>query len=117
MFIFAAMRKIIGYTVGLFSNFYIGTSLLFLVWITFFDGNDLISLVSNKIELIETEREISYFQRKVGEVNAERSRIMENPDACERYAREKFLMKKSDEDVFVIPQEKEETFFDRLIGF
>jgi len=117
LFIFAPMRKIIGWAGKLYSNFYIGTSLLFLIWITFFDGNDLITLISNKIELMETERKIGYFQRKVDEVTAERFRILENPEAQERYAREKFLMKKADEDVFVIPQESEESLLDRLIGF
>lgn len=66
---------------------------------------------------METEREIQFYQGKVAEVTAEKDRLMENPDALERFAREKFLMKKADEDVFVIPQEKDENLLDRLIGF
>ena len=115
--IFATMRKAIGYASRLLSNFYVGTSFLFLIWITFFDGNDLISLFSNKMELMETEREIQFYQAKVDEVTSEKDRLMENPDALERFAREKFLMKKADEDVFVIPQEKDNTLLDKLIGF
>jgi cell division protein FtsB len=115
--IFAEMRKAIDFISRSLSNFYVGTSILFLVWITFFDGNDLITLVSNKIELMKTEREIQFYQAKVEEVTAEKDRLMENPDALERFAREKFLMKKADEDVFVIPQEKDENLLDRLIGF
>ena len=111
------MRKAIDFISRSLSNFYVGTSILFLVWITFFDGNDLITLVSNKIELMKTEREIQFYQAKVEEVTAEKDRLMENPDALERFAREKFLMKKADEDVFVIPQEKDENLLDRLIGF
>jgi hypothetical protein len=115
--IFAPMRKFIAVASKLFSNFYIGISLLFLIWITFFDGNDLITLFSNKIELIKTEHEIAYFQAKIQEVSAEKKRIMEDPAAQEQYAREKFLMKKADEDVFVMPQEKDESLLDRFIGF
>lgn len=105
------------YAAGLLSNYYAGTSVLFLLWVTFFDGNDLVTLFSNKIELIKTEQEISYYQGKIDEVIAEKNRIMLNPEAQERYAREKFLMKKEDEDVFVIPQQEKESLLDRYLGF
>jgi cell division protein DivIC len=111
------MRKLIAFGSKLFSNFYLGTSFIFLVWVTFFDGNDLIGLAANKVELMKTEREIAYYQMKVEEVNQEKKRILESPDAQIRYAREKFLMKKADEDVFVIPQESNTGFLDKLIGF
>jgi cell division protein DivIC len=111
------MRKAIDFIGRSLSNFYVGTSILFLIWITFFDGNDLITLVSNKIDLMKTEREIQFYQAKVEEVTIEKDRLMENPDALERFAREKFLMKKADEDIFVIPQEKDENLLDKLIGF
>jgi cell division protein DivIC len=111
------MRKFISFVSRLFSNFYLGTSFLFLVWITFFDGNDLITLFSNKIELMKTEREIRYYFAKVEEVNAERERILGNPEAQERYAREKFLMKKADEELFVIPQQEDQSLLDKFIGF
>ncbi len=111
------MRKLIAYGSKLFSNFYIGTAFIFLVWVTFFDGNDLIGLVSNKLELMKTEREIAYYQMKVEEVNQEKKRILESPEAQIRYAREKFLMKKEDEDVFVMPQDNSASLLDKLIGF
>lgn len=101
----------------LVSNFYLGSSFLFLVWITFFDGNDLISLFSNRYKLSETESEIQYYQERIALVLAEQARLHGNPDAMERFAREKFLMKRDDEDVFVIPQESNSSIFDRLIGF
>lgn len=111
------MRKIFRYAAGLLSNYYAGTAVLFLLWVTFFDGNDLITLFSNKIELFRTEAEISYYQGKIEEVIAEKNRILLSPEAQERYAREKFLMKKEDEDVFVIPQEEKESLLDKYLGF
>ncbi len=50
-------------------------------------------------------------------VLAEQARLHGNPDAIERFAREKFLMKKENEDVFVFPEEANSSIFDRLIGF
>jgi cell division protein DivIC len=101
----------------LVSNFYLGSSTLFFIWITFFDGNDLISLFSNRYKLSETEVEIQYYKERIDMVLAEQSRMHGNPDAMERFAREKFLMKKDNEDVFVIPQEPNNSILDRLIGF
>jgi hypothetical protein len=111
------MGKIAGFTNQLVSNFYVGTTTIFLVWITFFDGNDLITLFSNKLQLMDAEREIQFYQTKIDEVYSENQKLQDNNDAKERIAREKFLMKKADEDVFVIPQEKENSILDRLIGF
>lgn len=99
------------------TNFYLGTSTIFLIWITFFDGNDLISLFSNRMKLRETESDIAYYQERIDMVLAEQARLHGNPDAIERFAREKFLMKKENEDVYVFPQEANNSIFDRLIGF
>jgi cell division protein FtsB len=99
------------------TNFYLGTSMIFLIWITFFDGNDLISLFSNRVKLAETEADIAYYQKRIDMVLAEQARLHGNSDAIERFAREKFLMKKENEDVFVFPEEANNSIFDRLIGF
>lgn len=99
------------------TNFYLGTSTVFLIWITFFDGNDLISLFSNRMKLAETESDIAYYQERIDMVLAEQARLHGNPDAIERFAREKFLMKRENEDVYVFPQEANSSIFDRLIGF
>lgn len=116
-FIFARMQRILPGLRKIFSNFYLGTSFLFLVWITFFDGNDLISLFSNRLKLVETESEIDFYQQKIDQVALEKSRLHGNPAAIERFAREKFLMKKDDEDVFVYPEDPNTSILDRLIGF
>ena len=90
---------------------------MLLVWITFFDGNDLISLFSNRMKLLETESEIEFYQQKIDLVALEKRRLHGNPAAMERFAREKFLMKKDDEDVFVFTEESNNSILDRLIGF
>ena len=89
---------------SLFSNFYVGTSVLFGVWITFFDGNDLISLFGNHIKLMETETEIAFYQKKIETVVAEAAHLNGSNAAMERFAREKFLMRKDNEDVFLVEE-------------
>ncbi len=111
------MQPVLQFLTRLTSNFYLGTSLLFLVWITFFDGNDLVTLFSNQMKLRETEAEIGYYKDQIEKVRKEQVRLQGNPDALERFARERFLMKKDDEEVFIFLEEKDKSMFDRLIGF
>jgi cell division protein DivIC len=112
-----SMQPVLQFLTRLTSNFYLGTSLLFLVWITFFDGNDLVTLFSNQMKLRETEAEIGYYKDQIEKVRKEQVRLQGNPDALERFARERFLMKKDDEEVFIFLEEKDKSMFDRLIGF
>jgi hypothetical protein len=106
------MKKIIGLTKFLFSNFYIGTSFLFFLWIAFFDGNDLVSLFGNQLKLKETEAEIQFFKTKIDLVIAEQNSLKGSSQAMERFAREKFLMKKDDEDIFLINEDSQNSMFD-----
>jgi cell division protein DivIC len=106
------MKRIIIFTRLVFSNFYLGTSFLFFVWITFFDGNDLISLFGNQVKLKQTESEIEFFRKKIDFVIAEQNSLKGSSAAMEKFARERFLMKKDDEDVFLIKEDSDNSMFD-----
>jgi cell division protein DivIC len=113
--IFAHMQLILKCGRMLFSNFYFGTSALFLVWITFFDGNDLIGLFGNHMKLRETESEILFYQKKIDAVAAENTHLIGSAAAKEKFAREKFLMRKENEDVFLV-EKVNTSLFDKLTG-
>ncbi|MBK5279547.1 MAG: septum formation initiator family protein [Bacteroidia bacterium] len=89
----------------LFRNFYIVTSICFLVWLTFLDSNDLVSRfkLGAKIRSLQNEKE--YYQKKISEVEKDRMELMTNKELLEKFAREKYLMKKETEDVFIIQEE------------
>lgn len=110
------MQRLLTFGKSLFSNFYLGTSFLFLVWVTFFDGNDLISLAGNQMKLVETESEIQFYQEKVNEVLVEQSKLQGSSEAMEQFAREKFLMKRDNEDVFLIKETTSKSILERLTG-
>lgn len=86
-------------------NFYIVTGLCFFVWMLFLDSNDLISRfkMSNKIRSLENEKE--FYQEKIAEVDKDRKELMTNKELLEKFAREKYLMKKETEDIFIIQEE------------
>ena len=83
-------------------NFYVVTGFCFLIWLTFLDSNDLISRFSLSAKLHSLENEKEYYEKKIKEVEQDRKELMTNKELLEKFAREKYLMKKESEDVFVI---------------
>lgn len=89
-----------------FRNFYVVTGLLFLIWMLFLDSNDLISRYRLSARLRALENEKTYYQEKIKEVEKDRDELFGDPESLEKFAREKFLMKREGEDVFVVVEEK-----------
>jgi len=86
----------------IFRNFYVVTGLCFVIWLTFLDSNDLISRFSLSAKLHSLENEKEYYEKKIEEVEKDRKELMTNKELLEKFAREKYLMKKESEDVFII---------------
>jgi cell division protein FtsB len=81
--------------------YYISTSVL-LVWMFFLDNNDLTVQYRLYTELADLKSEHEYYRQKLKELKVERAAVMGNPALLEKYAREKYFMKRPKEDVFVI---------------
>lgn len=92
---------------GFLRNFYVITLLVFLVWMLFLDSNDLVSQfkLSNKLDNLETEK--AYYQEKIEEVKKDREELLSNKELLEKFAREKYLMRKKTEDLYVIIETEE----------
>lgn len=89
-------------------NFYVATGLVLVGWMTFFDANDLPTQVRNWWELRRLDGEAKFYQAKIKAVQIERQEVLGNDRLREKFAREKYLMKKPGEDVFVIVDEHNE---------
>ncbi len=85
-----------------FKNKYLTVTLLLAVWICFFDHNDLISEVKllGKIRRMKAER--TYYTQQTDKATEQLKELQTNPANLEKFAREKYLMKKDNEDVYVI---------------
>ena len=80
-------------------NKYLLSMLLFLVWLSFFDKNNLYNQyrLTQKLEKLENDK-VGYEEKLVTAIK-EREVLEENK---ERYAREKYFVKKDNEEVFII---------------
>jgi cell division protein FtsB len=83
-------------------NFYFVAGMLFLFWMLFLDSNDLYTQFKLNNQLKTLNREKEFYLQKIEEVKQEREQLMTDIDALEKFAREKYLMKKESEDLFVI---------------
>ena len=86
-------------------NKFIFTSLLFLVWMTFFDENSFISTIKNQMKLSELEAEKEHYTEEIAESTADLKLLQNDKELLEKFARERYLMKKEDEDIFVFAVE------------
>ena len=71
----------------------------------FIDSNDFVSQykLSNKLSTLEEQK--SYYLEKIEQVKKDREELMSDDKLLEKFAREKYFMKKETEDVFVIVEE------------
>lgn len=89
-------------------NFYTATAVGLLAWMTFFDANDLPSQFKNWWKLRELENEVTYYNSQIKTIRRDRKEVLGSDRLREKYAREKYLMKKPTEDIFVIVDENNE---------
>ena len=80
--------------------FYVGLG--FLVWLTFFDQENFIEQYRLSQTLSDLQSKKQYYLQEI-EQNETNIRLLESDSAhIEKYAREKYFMKRQNEDVFVI---------------
>ena len=87
-------------------NKYVITLIAFVVWMIFFDRNDLISQYSYKQELKDLQEERKYYEAEIEKSTAKLKELTSDPATREKFAREQYKMKKADEEIFVIIREE-----------
>lgn len=89
----------------IFRNFYFLTGSFFLIWMIFLDSNNLIARYSLTSKRMTLENEKEYYEDKIREVEQDRDELFGTQSSLEKFAREKYLMKKESEDVFIVVEE------------
>ena len=78
---------------------------IFIVVIGFIDENSLVRRGKNRHEMSELEKEIEKYKSEYDESTRRLNELTANPAAMEKVAREKYLMKKPNEDIYVFEKE------------
>ena len=87
-----------------FRNFYFVVGMLFFLWMLLLDNNDLTSRIKLGRKLKSLENEKEYYQEKIKEVETDRDELFGDKESIEKFAREKYLMKKETEDIFIVEE-------------
>jgi cell division protein DivIC len=83
------------------SKYFLAT-VFFITWMIFFDRNDMFTQYQRKKELRQIEQSKEYFAKQIAENKQFTVDLRTNPAAIEKFAREKYLMKRDNEDLFII---------------
>jgi cell division protein DivIC len=83
-------------------NKYVFTTFIFLIWMIFFDQNNAFVQMERYRELQDARQKMEYYQEETVKTAELLDELMTNDVTLEKFAREKYYMKKPNEDVFVI---------------
>ncbi len=86
----------------LLKNKYVLTLLVFFIWLMFFDQNNLVDRYIDNRQIRQLERDKEYFIERIREDSARMNELRTDNDNLEKFAREQYLMKREDEDIFII---------------
>lgn len=105
------MNKVKNFTNNIpkpFKNKYLITLIFFGFWIIFIDDYNLIKQYQLQKNVKDLENQKTYYLSEIEKDSTELYHLQNTKEEQERFAREKFLMKKDNEDVFIIRSKKNE---------
>lgn len=93
---------------NLAKNKFILTGLAFFIWMLFFDENSIPDQVHRYSVLSEKEAQEEYLIQQIDSLEKDKAQLLSDKASQEKFAREKYLMKRDDEELFLIvkPSEK-----------
>ena len=84
------------------TNKYLFAFLVFSVWMIFLDDHNVLFLRQNMNKLKKFRVEKSYYKEKIAIDDQKLKELQTDSKNLEKFAREQFLMKKKNEDIFLI---------------
>jgi cell division protein FtsB len=91
--------------IEIFRNKYFLCACAFVVWMLFFERNDMLSQYEYSTEVSKLKEEKAFYEKETDQVKKDLRELTSNLKMAEKFAREKYFMKKDNEDVFVIVEE------------
>jgi cell division protein FtsB len=90
----------------LITNKYLIASAIFIGYMVFADKNNVIEQYKLQQQYTKIRREHRYYEQQIINARRQRDELFSNEKNLEKFAREKYLMKRDNEDVFVIVKKK-----------
>ncbi|MES2430573.1 MAG: septum formation initiator family protein [Bacteroidota bacterium] len=84
-------------------NKYFIASVIFLAWMFWFDPKDIPSDIARRNKYSDLQNSEKHLTELIAKTKSELNELKTNAQTIEKYAREKYLMKKDNEDLFILP--------------
>ncbi|MGE0078535.1 MAG: septum formation initiator family protein [Bacteroidales bacterium] len=81
------------------------TGLIFVLWMLIFDNSNWVSMFSTRSKINKMQDEKVYYQKKIDDDKRKIKELRTNNENLEKFAREQYLMKKPNEDIFIIKED------------
>lgn len=88
-------------------RFYVISTAILFCWLSFFDRSNLIKQGEMQLQLNQVEEEIGYYEDELKKVREEEKDVLGSTASMEKYAREKYFLKREGETVFVLVDEED----------
>jgi cell division protein FtsB len=86
----------------LLKNRYVYATLIFIVWLVLFDKNNMIDQYQRRKDYMKLKAEADYYEKEIEKAKSEREELFTNTSTLEKFAREKYFMKKDNEELFIM---------------
>ena len=86
----------------IFINKYFITTVVFIVWLVFFDNNNILTNLRTRDKLNVLKKEKKFYIDEVKKDSILVQKLLYDTLELEKYARERYLMKKDNEDVYLV---------------
>ncbi len=86
-------------------NKYVLSSLVFAIWMSFFDSNNLMVQMERRSSIEDLEDQKEYYSQEIGESQRALDDLLSDPANMERFAREQYYMKRDNEEIFILVEE------------
>ena len=83
------------------ANRYFIACLAFVLWMLFFDQRDFFTQRDRAAELKKLEQAKTYYEKEISTTQEQLDNLQSNPGAVEKYARERYLLRREGEEVYL----------------
>jgi len=102
------MKKVLLKIWRILRNYYVLATLVFVVWVGFIDTDNFISQRKQRKEVDALLAKKKFYTEEIQKMKKLSADLATNKEAMERYGRETYLMKKPNEDIFLVVNEPSE---------
>ena len=96
------MKNILAKIPSVFRTFYFLSIMFFFIWLAFIDSNDLFMQADLSGKQSDLRQAKLFYEERILEVKNDKAALENNLHLLEKLAREKYLMKKENEDLYIV---------------